>query len=202
MGRSQLVIPPTSDAHVHLVIGGSMRETALADLQAGFTTVVDLGARTTRVLAFRDSINAGLVPGPRVLAAGIWIGRRNGVCEFGGIGIAGGAEGFRQRVRENVEAGADVIKACVSGWAPAAYAEPDTYELPESVLVSIVAEARRFDRCRQGLGDGRLPGHDRARAHRGHHRRRRRPAHGSHGPEQGPLCDAAGPGGRAAAVTV
>jgi imidazolonepropionase-like amidohydrolase len=141
------VLPGLFDAHVHLVIGGPMRATALADLRAGFTTIVDLGARTTGVLAFRDSINAGLVPGPRVLAAGIWIGRRNGVCEFGGIGIAGGAEGFRQRVRENVEAGADVIKACVSGWAPDAYAEPDAYELPDSVLLSIVDEARRLRRA-------------------------------------------------------
>lgn len=141
------VLPGLFDAHVHLMIGGSMRETALSDLQAGFTTIVDLGARTTRVLAFRDSINAGLVPGPRVLAAGIWIGRKNGVCEFGGIGIAGGAEGFRQRVRENIEAGADVIKACVSGWAAAAYAEPDAYEMPDSVLMSIVAEARRLGRA-------------------------------------------------------
>jgi imidazolonepropionase-like amidohydrolase len=141
------VLPGLIDAHVHLVIGGSMRETALSDLQAGFTTIVDLGARTTRVLAFRDSINAGLVPGPRVMAAGIWIGRKNGVCEFGGIGIAGGAEGFRQRVRENVEAGADLIKACVSGWAADAYAEPDAYEMPDSVLVSIVTEARRLGRA-------------------------------------------------------
>src|SRR5262245_8938697 len=41
------VLPGLIDAHVHLVIGGSMRANALADLNAGFTTVVDLGARTT-----------------------------------------------------------------------------------------------------------------------------------------------------------
>lgn len=34
----------------------------LADLNAGFTTVVDLGSRTTRLLAIRDSMNAGLIP--------------------------------------------------------------------------------------------------------------------------------------------
>ena len=140
------VLPGLIDAHVHLGIGGAVRQNAAAILNAGFTTVVDLGARTTRILSLRDSINAGHIPGPRVLAAGIWIGRKDGVCEFGGIGIAGGAEGFRERVRVNVQAGADVIKACVSGWPAEAYAQPEQYELPDSVLAAIVGEARRLGR--------------------------------------------------------
>lgn len=140
------VLPGLIDAHVHLGIGGPVRQNAAAILHAGFTTVVDLGARTTRILSIRDSINAGHIPGPRVLAAGIWIGRKDGVCEFGGIGIAGGAEGFRERVRVNVQAGADVIKACVSGWPGEAYAQPEQYELPDSVLAAIVGEAKRLGR--------------------------------------------------------
>ncbi len=140
------VLPGLIDAHVHLVIGGPVRANALANLQAGFTTVVDLGARTTRLLVIRDSIDAGWIPGPRVLAVGLWIGKKDGVCEFNGIGIAGGAEPFRQRVRQNVAAGADIIKACVSGWPADAYAHPNDYELPDSVLAAIVAEARRFGR--------------------------------------------------------
>ena len=140
------ILPGLIDAHVHLAIGGPVRENAVADLRAGFTTIVDLGARTTRLLPIRDSINAGHIPGPRVLAAGIWIGRQGGVCEFNGIGIAGGADGFRARVRENVAAGADVIKACVSGWPATAYASPNEYELPDSVLVAIVQEATRSGR--------------------------------------------------------
>jgi imidazolonepropionase-like amidohydrolase len=140
------VLPGLIDAHVHLAIGGAVRDNALADLRAGFTTVVDLGARTTRILSIRDSINAGFIPGPRVLAAGIWIGRKDGVCEFGGIGIPGGAEGFRARVRENVAAGANVIKACVSGWPAAAWEKPNEYELPDSVLTAIVEESRRLGR--------------------------------------------------------
>jgi imidazolonepropionase-like amidohydrolase len=140
------VLPGLIDAHVHLTIGGTVRDNALANLNAGFTTIVDLGARGTRLLQIRDSINAGLIPGPSVLAAGIWIGRKDGVCEFNGIGIAGGAEAFRARVRENVAAGANVIKACVSGWPAAAHARPDEYEMPDSVLFAIVEEARRLRR--------------------------------------------------------
>lgn len=109
------VLPGLIDGRVHLTIGGPIANTAMADLRAGFTTVVDLGARSTRVLRVRDSINAGLIPGPGVLAAGLWIGVKGGVCEFGGIGIAGGVDMFRARVRENAAAGADVIKLCVTG---------------------------------------------------------------------------------------
>jgi imidazolonepropionase-like amidohydrolase len=135
------IIPGLIDAHVHLALGGPLRANALADLRAGFTTVVDLGARTHRILRVRDSINAGHIPGPRVLAAGIWVGRKDGVCEFGGIGIAGGAAAFRRRVRENIDAGADVIKLCVTGWPAEAYAKPDLYELPDSTLKAVVDEA-------------------------------------------------------------
>ena len=140
------LLPGLIDAHVHLAIGGPPRANAAADLMAGFTTIVDLGSRTTRLLVIRDSINAGQIPGPRVIAAGIWIGVQGGVCEFGGIGIAGSAEGFRARVRENVAAGAEVIKACVSGWPGAAFAQPESYEMPDSVLSAIVDEAGRSGR--------------------------------------------------------
>src|ERR1044072_7785058 len=44
------VMPGMIDAHVHLGIGGTPRANALADLNAGFTTIVDLGSRTTRLL--------------------------------------------------------------------------------------------------------------------------------------------------------
>lgn len=144
--RAYTVLPGLIDAHVHLGIGGSVRDNALADLRAGFTTVLDLGARSTRLLRIRDSINAGLIPGPRVLAAGIWIGVQNGVCEFGGIGIADGAEAFRSRVRENVAAGADVIKLCVTGWPADAYARPSEYEIGDDVMRAVVDEANAVGR--------------------------------------------------------
>lgn len=140
------VLPGLIDAHVHLVIGGQPRENARRILDAGFTTALDLGARSTRILAIRDSINLGFIPGPRMLAAGSWVGVKNGVCEFNGIGIAGGVEMFRTRVRENIAAGADVIKACVSGWPADAYARPTEYEMPDSVLAAIVDESHRSGR--------------------------------------------------------
>jgi len=124
-----------------LTIGGRMGATAAADLNAGFTTVVDLGARGFNVLRFRDSINAGLRPGPRVLAAGMWIGAKDGVCEFNGIGIAGGADSFRHRVVQNDSAGADLMKACVTGWPAAAFTDPQSAELDAATLQGIVGES-------------------------------------------------------------
>jgi imidazolonepropionase-like amidohydrolase len=132
------LVPGLIDAHVHLGIGGTVRANALADVRAGFTTVADQGARTLRLLALRDSINAGQIDGPRVLAAGIWVGSKGGVCEFGGIGIAGGTEAFVQRVRDNIAAGANLTKVCLSPWPAASYAAPDTLEMSRDVLRAIV----------------------------------------------------------------
>ena len=132
------VVPGLIDAHVHLGIGGPVRANALADLRAGFTTVADQGARTHRLLALRDSINAGQIEGPRVLAAGIWVGSAGGVCEFNGIGIAGGAEPFVERVRGNIAAGANLTKVCLSPWPAAAYASPDSVEMSRETLRAIV----------------------------------------------------------------
>jgi imidazolonepropionase-like amidohydrolase len=136
------VLPGLIDGHVHLTIGGSPRATALADLRAGFTTVVDLGSRGVRLLQITDSINKGLIPGPRVLAAGMWIGAKNGACEFSGIGIAGGPELYAQRAKENVDAGADLTKVCVSGWPAESFANPDSVQLTREALRAAVAESK------------------------------------------------------------
>ena len=132
------IVPGFIDAHVHLTIGGPVRANVLADLRAGFTTVADQGALTLRLLELRDSINAGHIEGPRVLAAGIWVGTKGGVCEFTGSGIAGGADAFVERVRQNVAAGAALTKVCLSPWPAASYTSPDTVEIPRDVLRAIV----------------------------------------------------------------
>ncbi len=141
--RGFTLLPGLIDAHVHLAIGGPPARTAAADLRAGFTTVVDLGARTLRLLRTRDSINAGMMQGPRVLAAGMWVGIKGGVCEFNGLGIDGTADAFRARIRENVQGGADIIKLCVSGWPNEAYSNPMKYEISDAALIAAVDESRK-----------------------------------------------------------
>jgi len=140
------ILPGLVDAHVHLEIGGAAVDNALAALRAGFTTVVDLGATSDAVIRVRDRVDTGTIIGPRIVAAGLWAGVKNGVCEFGGIGIADGPAGFRARVRENVAAGADVIKVCVSNWLAPAFQKPGEYEIDDASLAAAIDESRRLKR--------------------------------------------------------
>jgi imidazolonepropionase-like amidohydrolase len=136
------VMPGLIDAHVHLVIGGPFAQNASRQLRAGFTTVADLGAFGLRMLRLRDSVHAGLIEGPRILASGQWVGTKGGVCEFNGIGIAGPPSAFADRVRANVAAGAELVKVCVTGWPAAAFVNPDSFEIDPVALDSVVAAAR------------------------------------------------------------
>jgi imidazolonepropionase-like amidohydrolase len=144
LGRVTL-LPGMIDAHVHLALGGAPEANARASVDAGFTTVQDLGATDAQILRLRDAINAGRVVGPRVLAAGRWIGVKDGTCEFNGIGVRGVAA-FRARVEEEVRAGADVIKVCVTGWLADARRAPKSYEISDDELQAAIAEAHRLKR--------------------------------------------------------
>lgn len=139
------VLPGLVDAHVHLTLPGSADSAAAADLEAGFTTVQDLGAVDTAVFALRRRIARGEALGPRIAAAGVWIGVKGGTCDFGGIGVRGVAA-FRDRVREQVAHGADVIKLCVTSWVGPAYREPQGYEISDEELGAAIAEAHRLGR--------------------------------------------------------
>ena len=68
------------------------------------------------------------------------------MCEFNGIGIDGGPDAFRARVRENVDGGADVIKVCASGWPADAYARPDFVEIAPDALQAVISSAHESKR--------------------------------------------------------
>jgi imidazolonepropionase-like amidohydrolase len=98
-------------------------------LKAGFTTVRDLGGEVT--LKVRDAINAGLVKGPRIYAAGKSIATTGGHADpTNGInselshllgppgpteGIVNGVDDARQAVRQRYKDGSDVIKITATG---------------------------------------------------------------------------------------
>jgi imidazolonepropionase-like amidohydrolase len=139
------LLPGLIDAHVHLLLGGTSDANARATLMAGFTTVQDLGALNYANIKLRDEIARGAVVGPRVVAAGPWLGISGGTCDFQGIGVKG-AEAFRDRVRKDVAAGADVIKVCASGWLPQAVRQPDAFEISDEELRAAIDEAKRATR--------------------------------------------------------
>ncbi|HEX9728472.1 MAG TPA: amidohydrolase family protein [Gemmatimonadales bacterium] len=143
------VMPGFIDAHTHVagtVLGEPgwenelVRETpadaalrgaqhARETLEAGFTTIRNVGARGYADVALRDAINAGRVPGPRMQVAAHALGITGGHCDgsngyvgdlFGepiGIaqGIADGPDAIRAAIRYQVKFGADVIKICATG---------------------------------------------------------------------------------------
>ncbi len=135
------VLPGLLDSHVHLTgdskVHGYKRLTrsvprqaitgvrnAKRTLDAGFTTVRNLGAAGYADIALRDAINDGDVPGPRILAAGPSLGITGGHCDNNLLpaeykakadGVADGPWALRAKVRENKKYGADLIKFCATG---------------------------------------------------------------------------------------
>ncbi|HEV7667245.1 MAG TPA: amidohydrolase family protein [Thermoanaerobaculia bacterium] len=127
-------------------------------LMAGFTTVRDVGSGEYVDVALRNSIAAGVIPGPRMLVAVHALGARGGHCDdssgfpymvFGhesGFedGIAAGADQFRDSVRFQIKYGADVIKVCATGGVLSLADEVDTPQVTQDEMNAIVDEAHRL----------------------------------------------------------
>jgi len=139
------ILPGLIDGHVHLTLAGEPEANAAATLRAGFTTVIDLGSVNGAGVRLRDAIAQGRATGPRVIAAGSWIGSKGGVCEFGAATV-GGVEEARARARADLDGGADLLKVCVTGWPAEAVAFPDSVQLKAHLLGAVLetgAAARR-----------------------------------------------------------
>ncbi|MEM5552361.1 amidohydrolase family protein [Pseudoalteromonas neustonica] len=135
------IMPGLMDMHVHLTsdptvprserIGQSIPRQAIKaayfaqkTLNAGFTTVRNVGAQGYSVIAVRDGINAGDIIGPRIWAAGPSLGVTGGHCDnnrlppemkYTAEGVADGPWAVRAKVRENIKYGANAIKFCATG---------------------------------------------------------------------------------------
>jgi imidazolonepropionase-like amidohydrolase len=136
---------------------------ARATVEAGFTTVRDLGSRFVGSkefvdVALRNSINKGVIVGPRMLVATFGIGATGGHFDptsgfrdmlFGhepdfSQGIADGPDAIRKAVRFEVKNGADVIKAAVSGGVLSLADEVDTPQLTPAEMAALVDESHRL----------------------------------------------------------
>jgi imidazolonepropionase-like amidohydrolase len=125
-------------------------------LEAGFTTVRDVGSTDMLDVSLRNAIARGLVPGPRMLVAVHTLGARGGHADESGLrhdlikelgpaeGIAYGPDGFREAVRFQVKYGADVIKFCASGGVLSLADEVDTPQLSPEEMKALVDEAHRL----------------------------------------------------------
>ncbi len=124
-------------------------------LEAGFTTVRNLGARDYADVALRDAIDEGDVVGPHIVASGPAIGITGGHCDenllppafhFQGDGVADGVEGVQHKVREIIKYGADVIKVCATGGVLSKGDDPNASQYTLEEMKAIVADAHRLGR--------------------------------------------------------
>jgi imidazolonepropionase-like amidohydrolase len=165
------VLPGLIDAHTHLTsdpkfgyeeLGISVPREALTGaknaritLQAGFTTVRSVGADGYTDVALRDAINAGDVPGPRMLVSGPALGITGGHCDNNllpyeyhavGDGVADGIAAVQHKVRENIKYGSDLIKICATGGVLSKGDDPQASQYTLDEMKAIVADAHRLGR--------------------------------------------------------
>ena len=171
------LLPGLINSHVHLCLGAEpdpvrpLREEPVAltaikalvrarqTVEAGVTTVRDLGGREYVELSVRRAIQDGTVEGPRIVAAG------RPVCMTGGHGHwlareADGPDDARRAVREQLKAGADVIKIIATGGVLTPGVEPGSPQLTLDEMRAAIDEARRAGRrtaahamASTGIGD-------------------------------------------------
>jgi imidazolonepropionase-like amidohydrolase len=129
-------------------------------LLAGFTTVRDVGSNDFIDVGLRNSINAGVVPGPRMLVSIHAIGATAGHCDdgagfkFGFLnheagpedGVINSPDQARFAVRFNIKYGADVIKTCATGGVLSPTDAVDAPQLTQIELDALVAAAHDLNR--------------------------------------------------------
>lgn len=173
------LLPGFMDAHVHLT--GEMSENWYKDfhdqlfrfpaeqahyaarwarrtLEAGFTTVRNVGAGDYVDVGLRNAIDAGVIPGPRVLTAVYGVGSTGGHCDQEPFppdriapattlqGNCDGPESCREAVRQQMKFGADVIKICASGGVLSLADPVDVPQLTAAELAAIMSEAHAWGR--------------------------------------------------------
>ena len=164
------LLPGLIDMHVHLdgvpEIGGynSLQYTdrfwsmiaarnARIMLDAGFTTVRNVGSADLNDVGLKQSIEAGYTIGPRIVPAAYALGATGGHCDETYLppsmyspppSIGNGPDQLRTRVREMRRMGAEVIKVCATGGVFSRNTEPGQQQLREEELRAIAEEAHMW----------------------------------------------------------
>jgi imidazolonepropionase-like amidohydrolase len=175
----QFVLPGLIDAHVHIFndddkmrarVEANNRDiednlligvdNARRTLEAGFTTVRDLGSDVHSITALRDAIIAGLVAGPTIVAAGQGISGTGGHADGSnntnrdiaelrrsrGFNLCNGADDCRRAAREQISQGADVIKFTATGGVNSNIAGGLGQQMFDDEMKAIVETAHLFGR--------------------------------------------------------
>jgi len=161
--QGSFLIPGLIDLHTHLIWSGgkdpvrTVEEEGLhlsllraahhaeRTLQAGITTVRDLGSNENAAIALAAAVNNGYVTGPRIIASGCTIIMTGGHDPFWAIEADGDAE-ILKAVRRQVREGATVIKISASGgvYGRLQGEAVETAELTEGEIRTLCDEAHRL----------------------------------------------------------
>ena len=166
----KFVLPGLMDMHVHLLfeLGPNSRMEALRvttsmramkgamharrTLDAGFTTVRDLGGEPEAIYALRDAIASGFVPGPRIIAAGSSLAATGGHGDIDGVKaelltlwtpetICDGPYDCRRAARYAIKYGADWIKITATGGVLSDTATGTDQQMTDDELTEIMDTA-------------------------------------------------------------
>ena len=169
---SATVLPGLIDVHVHLTsnasdegLNGLVKTTAREGidgvanarktLEAGFTTVRNVGAGGFSDVALRDAINEGEIEGPRMLVSGPPLGATGGHADDNLLpfdyhhvseGAADGPWALRAKVRQNVKYGADLIKFMATGGVLSHGDSVDGQQMTQDEMNAVVEEAHMWGR--------------------------------------------------------
>src|SRR5277367_5563205 len=166
------VMPGLIDVHTHLTMATNFDpyyelsmtpakeaiigvENAKVTLEAGFTTVRNVGANDFTDVALRDEINAGHIPGPHMQVSGPALGITGGHMDENllpyeyhvhGQAVADGIPAVQHQVRENIKYGADLIKIGATGGVLSKGDDPQASQYTLEEMQAIVADAHRLGR--------------------------------------------------------
>lgn len=173
--KNAFVLPGLIDSHVHLAseqgpdarLNGFLKTEsdaaidaagfAMKTLNAGFTTVADLGGPSESILALRSGVARGVVPGPRIISAAGAVSVHGGHGDANGMprelavmfrspGVCSGADDCARATRERVRDGADIIKITATGGVLSQTAAGLGQQFTDDELKAIVQAAHSMGR--------------------------------------------------------
>ena len=171
--RNATVLPGLIDCHTHITsdpgdyykqlfrmsaIDEAVRAHLYAKrtLDAGFTTVRNVGAGEFIDVALRNAINEGAIPGPRMLVSTMPLSATGGHGDVNGMspylrfegfsGIANGVEQIREKIRFEVKYGADLIKVLASAGVLSEEESVGAPQYTQEELNAVVEEAAMWGR--------------------------------------------------------
>jgi imidazolonepropionase-like amidohydrolase len=171
--KDKFVLPGLIDCHTHVTsqpenyyedtfrkspidVAVTAHIYAKRTLEAGFTTIRDVGASEYIDVALRNAINAGKIPGPRMQVATLALSATGGHGDLNGFSpylrfnsldrVVDGVDELRKQIRTNIKYGADLIKVLATAGVLSEEESVGAPQYSQEELNAIVEEAKMWGR--------------------------------------------------------